>query len=547
MSKARVGSMICPRLEVPSLGELKADRGGLRVEAAADRAVFSAAVSTAFPLATDAARDMLRRGGNAVDAAVAAAWALSVCEPSASGLGGQTVLLIRFPDGRTRVIDGHSYAPAAASLATIDRNQQRRGHTASTIPSTVGTLHHAQNRFGRLPRDVVMEPAIAIAEAGYRLTAMQRRHIGWVAGALRQSAAGDIFLVQGEIPPIDHVLRQPALAGTLRRIATESSQDFYHGAIANMISEDMERHGGLITKADLAERAEPSERDAIWGNYRGHAIATTPEPSGGPQLLLALQILERMAPAGFSNPDSSWQEAIALATSAAYHERERLSELPNHLRQLEPDSTAAESTAGRPLSRTEEHGAEAAGDTTHLSVSDHNGCVVMLTQSIQSVFGAKTAHPALGFVYNNYLSTCPRIAHLHGLMSRCRPRSNAAPTLVLHRDQCSPLLALGSAGSRRILSSILQVISAVIDHAWDIEVAVGAPRVHGLLSSRVWLERPAISDELIARLRARGRHPVIKPALAFAMGAVHALEFPGDGSARAVADPRRDGTAMVLA
>lgn len=531
---------------MPVLGELKIDGGGPRVEAAADRALFSAAVSTAFPLATDAASEMLRRGGNAVDAAVAAAWALSVCEPSASGLGGQTVLLIRFPDGQTRVIDGHSYAPAAASLATIDEAQQQRGRTASTIPSTVATLHRAHKTYGWLPREVVMSPAIAIAEGGYRLTALQRRQTGWVADALRESAAGDIFLLRGETPPIDHVLRQPALASTLRRIAAVTPEDFYCGAIAATISEDMERHGGLITKDDLAERAEPVERAAIWGSYRGHAIATTPEPSGGPQLLLALQVLERIAPAGFAQPDSSWQEAIALASSAAYHERERLSQLPSHCHQLEPERSAAELTVKRPFSRAEEHGAEAAGDTTHLSVSDRHGCVVMLTQSIQSVFGAKIAHPSLGFIYNNYLSTCPRKPHLYGLMSRCRPRSNAAPTLVLRRGQTTPLLALGSAGSRRILSSILLVLSAVIDHDWDISAAVAAPRVHGLLSSRVWLERPAISDELIARLRARGRHPVIKPGLAFAMGAVHALEFPSKGPARAAADPRRDGTAIVL-
>jgi gamma-glutamyltranspeptidase/glutathione hydrolase len=456
------------------------------------------------------------------------------------------VLLIRFPDGRARVTDGHSYAPAAASLATIDEGQQRRGRTASTIPSTVATLHHAHSRYGRLPRDVVMRPAIAIAEGGYRLTALQRRQIAWVAGELRGSAAGDIFLVRGETPPVDHLLCQPALAGTLRRIAAVTPQDFYRGTIADMISEDMERHGGLITKEDLADRGEPPERNAISGTYRGHTITTTPEPSGGPQLLLALQILERIAPEGFAKPDSQWREAVALATSAAYHERERLSQLPIDRYQLEPDRSKADLIAKRPLSRGEEHGAEAAGDTTHLSVSDHHGCVVMLTQSIQSVFGAKIAHPALGFIYNNYLSTCPRKPHLHGLMPRCRPRSNAAPTLVLRRDQPIPLLALGSAGSRRILSSILQVISAVIDHHWDIGAAVAAPRVHGLLSSRVWLERPAVSDDLIARLRARGRHPVIKPALAFAMGAVHALEFPSDAPARAAADPRRDGTAIVL-
>src|SRR5262249_23212724 len=188
------------------------------------------------------------------------------------------------------------------------------------------------------------------------------------------------------------------------------------------------------------------------------------------------------------------------------------------------------------------HGEEP-GDTTHLSVCDRNGMIVLLTQSIQSLFGAKVAHRELGFLYNNYLCTCLRYPHPYALRPRCRPRSNIAPTLVLRRERGGdrPLLALGAAGSRRITSAILQVISGVIDRGLGVSDAVAAPRVHGLVGRKIWIERPAASEGLLARLRALGRDPIVRPPLAYAMGAVQALQFMTDGSVRGAADPRRDG------
>src|SRR5215813_552272 len=153
------------------------------------------AVVTAFPLATEAGLEILRGGGNAMDAAAAAAWALSVCEPSASGLGGQTVLLVHQAGGPTRAIDGHSRAPAAASPDTITAREQRRGHRSCTIPSTPATLDWSQRKYGVLSREQVMAPAIRIATEGYRITRLQHRQTSWVAGHLRATgAAGELFL-----------------------------------------------------------------------------------------------------------------------------------------------------------------------------------------------------------------------------------------------------------------------------------------------------------------------------------------------------------------
>ena len=492
-----------------------------------------AAVATAFPLATEAALEILRAGGNAADAAAAAAWALCVCEPAASGLGGQTLVLLHLADGRTRVIDGHSRAPALASCALISKDQQRHGYRSATVPSTPATLDHFQRRYGTMSRQRVMAPAIRIAEQGYAITPLQHRQLQWVAGRLRNSAAGDLFLRGGDALPAGHVFRQEKLARTLRRLAETGIADFYTGSAARLIVADMQRHGGLISAEDLATCGSPMEREPLSITYRAHRVLSVPPPGGGLDLLLALEILERLAPDARQSSEARWHEAIALTTSAVFREREARPLVPEEvgagaLAELLSDARAtrlADEIAG--VARGPAVAAEEPGDTTHLAVSDTQGNVVMLTQSIQSVFGAKGAHP-------------------YALRGGGRPRSNACPTLVLGRDGDAPFLALGSAGSRRIISSVLQTASAVIDREMDAAAAVATARVHGLLGRKVWIERPAASEALLARLRARDREPVIRGRHSYVMGAVQALHFPTSGQLAAAADPRRDGSAAVF-
>jgi len=509
------------------------------------------AAVTAFPLATAAGLELLRAGGNAIDAAVGAAWALCVCEPSASGLGGQTVMLVHFPDGRTRVIDGHSSAPLRASPDTVGRSQQRRGYRSCTVPSTPATLDWVQRKYGTLSRDRVMAPAIRIAEEGYAITSLQHRQTKWVADALRTSAAAELFLRNDLPPDVGSVFRQPELARTLRKLADVGIEDFYHGEIARRIAADMQANDGLITEEDLRKRGPPAEMDPLVAIYRRHRIMSAPPPGGGFQLLLALNIIAQLTPSGFDASDENWSETIALATSAVFRERERQPHAPGDLGELlckrlarEAERIALDIGGPRRGVPGTNHSAEEPGDTTHLSICDRYGNIVMLTQSIQSLFGAKVAHRELGFLYNNYLCACPRSPHPNGLGPGCRPRSNAAPTLVLRAGR--PLLALGAAGSRRIISAVLQVISGVVDRGRDVAAAVAAPRVHGLLGHKVWIERPAASEILLVGLRALGREPIVKPRLNFAMGAVQALQFMPDGSVTGAADPRRDGTMGVL-
>jgi gamma-glutamyltranspeptidase/glutathione hydrolase len=519
--------------------------------------------ATAFPAASEAASQILRAGGNAIDAAVAAAWALAVCEPSGSGLGGQTTLLTYSPTGEALVIDGHSYAPRAVSKKRLTRAQQKKGYGAATIPSTPATLDFAQQHYGLLSREQVMEPAIRLAHDGYAITKLQRRQLSWCRRVLRESpSTAKLFLKGGRSFKVGEVFRQPELADTLRRLSRHGSDDFYRGEMARAIASDMKEHGGLITQKDLAECTLPVERRPIEVDYRGYRILTAPPPAGGLQVLLALKIMQQLIPDGAADTEG-WYESVAEATQAVFCERDRF---PVHARDLtdslyqwllSPHRVTEIAGSIRSSSGDVPAGpdVEEPGETTHLCVADEQGNVVSLTQSIQSLFGAKVANGRLGFLYNNYLTTCPRRPHPYQLGSHCVPRSNAAPTLVLEASRKSgsekgrgssgfrPVLALGAAGSRRITSAILQVITNVVDRGMSVEQAVALARVHALKSRKLYIERPAATESLLARFAERFGTIKVKPPHSYVMGAVQAVEFRKDGVLVGAADPRRDGTA----
>src|SRR5271166_5541975 len=430
------------------------------------------AAATAFPLATDAALSALQAGGNAVDAAVAAAWTLSVCEPSASGLGGQSTLLIRRSNGTTFIIDGHSYAPSRVSIYTVDERQQRVGHRACAIPSTPATLEYAQRRYGVLTPAAVLGPAIEAAEEGYAITPLQHRQASWFGRQMQVSPGiAKLFLVNGAPPPVGHQLRQPELARTLCRLATEGIGDFYRGEIAQQIVDDMQSNGGLLSANDLANCSLPVEREPLESSYRGLQVFSAPSPGGGRNLLFALKLIERLLPGGIDSADDDiWHEAIALATYCTFRQRDRKATQSYGCVDETADELPSEAEIRRLVKQLHRQGAllqmdgdEGPGDTTHLTVADAEGNVVALTQSIQSVFGAKVAHPELGFAYNNYLWTCPRYSHPNQLAPGSMPRSNAAPTIITEQREgrSNPILAVGAAGSRRIISALLQTISQV--------------------------------------------------------------------------------------
>lgn len=500
-------------------------------------------VVTAFPAASEAGREMLTAGGNAVDAAVAAAWALAVCEPSGSGLGGQTVALIHRAGRPLTLLDGHSRAPAALSRRAVTRAQQRAGYTACTVPTTPAVLAAAQRRYGVLRPDRVLAPAIRLASEGYEITRLQRRQLRWCRDTLAATEAGRRFLgPDGRVPRVGDVMRQPRLAEALERIANEGVEDFYSGTIAAAIVDDMRRNGGLLGAADLAFAEDPAERQPLVTGYGPALIATAPPPGGGVELLIALKVLARLG-ASVGVPPVEWYAHVALATRLAFAERERRPIAPAEWAfsvgpDLVGDERVAELCAGLPGQprAVVGAGAEEPGETTHLCAADDRGCWVSLTQSIQSLFGAKVANERFGFLYNNYLLTCPRRRHAYRLRASGPARSNAAPTIVFD-ERGLPLLAAGAAGSRRIVSALVHVISGVLDRGATLGEAVAMPRVHARLNGAVWAERDAAPDaHALAGLPLERR-----AAHSFSMGAVQAIAALPDATLVGAADPRREG------
>lgn len=510
-------------------------------------------VATAFPDATSAAVTMLNAGGNAVDAAVAAAWALSVCEPSGSGLGGHTTALVRRADGTISIIEGASRVPMAATRTTVPRREQHKGRKAATAPSTPAVLGALSSGFGRFDLPRVIAPAIALAKDGFEWTALQRREARWCWNELSESGAYSILARKcGRLRRAGARMRQPLLARTLRRLASRGIEDFYHGRIASEIVRDMAENGGLIAAEDLAVAGIPLHRQPVSVDYGGCRLFTTAPPAGGVTLLQALKLAEALDESARSEAPQRSICTVLDAVYGAFAFRERWPLRPDEFSKsvrdwMLSDQLIAEmaeklSAAGpRPALET---CAEPSGETTHLCTADAEGNVVMLTQSIQSLFGAKVAHPELGFFYNNYLTTCVRHSGPNELAPGGIPRSNICPTLALDENN-RPRLAIGAAGSRRIVSSVLQVIRRVLKDGQALQAAVDAPRGHALLNSSVWVERPALDDATGSSLEARYARVVGRNPHDYKMGCVQALAWDRDEVASAAADPRRDGRAWT--
>jgi len=514
-------------------------------------------VATATPQATRAARTVLESGGNAIDAAVAAAWASSVCEPSGSGLGGQTTMLIRFPEGRTAVLDGHSFAPRATSRRTVSAEQQKRGYRACTVPSTPAVLGAAVERFGKFDPGRVLEPAIELAREGFAVTPLLRRQIRWCLPHLgRTDHVARTFLQNGRPPAAGFVVRQPALARTLERIALAGVGDFYRGSLAAQIVADVRRHDGLLDAEDLADYAPHSGHEVLAIAHGDYTVMTVPPPAGGLLVLQGLRVLDRLRLSEAIVGSAAWQSSIAEVVRAVFHDRARRPVHPDSWTPALLDLLTGDDYADRMARRARRRMrlpavdvAEAGGETTHLCVADSQGTVVTLTQSIQSLFGAKVANTELGFFYNNYLCTCPRRPHPHAIGSRALPRSNVAPTIAVRRSPrpAGPrLLALGAAGSRRITSAVLQVLCNRIDREMTLSESIDAPRLHAMLNGKVLIESRAAAPSLTRRLGRRFDRIVTRASRSYSMGAVQALELHDDGHWIGAADPRREGTADGL-
>ena len=494
-------------------------------------------VVSAHGEATAAGVEVLRAGGNAVDAAVATGFALAVVFPVAGNLGGGGFLVLREPDGAATSYDYRETAPAAATrdmFLDADGNflpdRSQRGHLASGVPGSVAGLVMAHRRHGRLPLARVMAPAIRLAAQGFALTdedasmfnSGRRIFVSYPStrryfvarDSVRGYREGDRFV-------------QADLARVLRRIAAQGEAGFYRGATADAIVAEMRRGGGLITHADLAAY-RAVERPVVVGRYRGHRVLTMgPPSSGGVALLQLLGSVEPHELRSMGWNSSSTVHLMAEAMRRAYADRAEYLGDPDYARvpiaeltaapyvrarmaSFRPDtvSTSAATTHGNPFAheRTE---------TTHYSVVDRDGRAVSVTTTINGGFGSYVVVDGAGFFLNNEMddfSAKPGVPNMFGLVGNeanaiapgKRMLSSMTPTIV--EDERGRLqMITGTPGGSTIITTVFQTILNVVDFGMDVQQAVDAPRVHHQwLPDVLRFERFALSMDTQMALLRRG-------------------------------------------
>jgi gamma-glutamyltranspeptidase / glutathione hydrolase len=500
---------------------------------------------------------MLERGGNAVDAAVATAFALAVTHPSAGNIGGGGFLLVRRPghDAVTTAIDFRETAPAALTRPGFDRMQLggAKGGAAVGVPGSVAGLLLAHERFGKLPRGDVLAPALTLAQGGFVLGRRQAELLASSYAALAKDATLAKRFGTGKAPRSQGSrIVQPELAAALARIEKDGVAGFYSGPTAEALTR---APGSLITLDDLkAYRAV--ERTPLVSSYRGLAIQTMPPPSaGGVAVTETLGLLEllgaheahgadelhlfleasRRAQAdrrfGVTDPDALDPIALQSQLLRFVSPRALLERAPVERTHATPSAKLAPLYPGAQ---------EESEQTTHLSVVDADGMVVSLTTTLSASFGAKLTAPGTGIVLNNSVASFSRTGPNQPAPGR-RTTSSMAPTLVLDTGQV--VLVLGTPGGDTIPSTIVQVLRHVVDHGYPLDRAVAAPRIHqGFLPDRARFEsRRPLEPALVTALKALG-HDISGSHVA--MGDSNDLLLE-DEQAYGVADPRGGGLAQA--
>lgn len=519
----------------------------------------SGVIATAFPEATRAGVQMLKKGGNAVDAACAAALALGVCEPQSSGLGGQTMLLIG-TNKKVLAIDGSSRAPSLAHVSAIYKDDRRCGYRAATVPSTPATLWYVNHCYGNLPWKTIMKPAIQIAEDGYAITPLQhklqKRELENFDKVPSRSGKR-YFFDSGRPYEPGTLFCQTDLAALLKKLAHKGVEEFYSGDTAKQIDADMRENGGLLRYDDLALVPWPIVRKPLRRNFRSLTVYSMPPPCAGRTLLFTLMMANTINPKHLHSDEMKralllvgiFRKALLERSDRPFDpnfypqvtEKEMLSK--EYVHQCITEITRA-AHLNMPIRETED---EVSGETTHLSVIDKNGTAVSLTQSIEKAYGSKAAAAGCGFLYNNYMIDFEykHVAHPFYLRPNAVPWATVAPTLIYNGNDI--WMAVGSPGSERIFSSITQFLLHVIDEHQPISEAMMAPRLHCSLGGRVSLEADRFPHALIDLFLDKGYRIDKRPSFSFYLGAIHAVLKKQSGSGfQGVAEKRRDGIAGGL-
>jgi gamma-glutamyltranspeptidase / glutathione hydrolase len=531
-------------------------------------------VSSTDRVASEIGAEILRRGGNAFDAAVAVHFALAVVNPEAGNIGGGGFMVAVLPDGRAVSLDFRERAPLAATrdMFLDDAGNVTRaavvGHRAAGVPGSVAGMWEIHLRYGRLAWEQLLEPAINLAEG---IVVHDRLGSSLQAYADRFSqfpGTAAVFLPDGQAPRVGDRFSQPDLRETLLRIARQGRDGFYRGRTADLIVAEMERGGGLITHQDLAEY-EPAWRQTAEVNYRGHRIVSMPpSSSGGPTLGLMLNILEGYDLAAMGFLSAEHVHVYTEAARRAFADRNIYLADPDFVHvpmaeMMSPEYAERRRSEIRPDRATPSADIEPglgpppgeADHTTHYSVVDDGGTAVAITTTINSLYGSRVTVTGAGFLLNNEMddfTSRPGVPNQFGLVQGTanaiepgkRMLSAMTPTIVLDMRR-DPRLVLGSPGGPTIISSVAQVISNVLDFGMTLPEAVAAPRLHHQhLPDVLRYERNGLHREVVTTLEAMGHTVEERPGY---QGDVTAVYVHRDGWLVGVADPRRGGAAVPLA
>lgn len=530
-------------------------------------------VATVHPLASQAAIQAFDRGGNAIDAAIAASLMLSVVDGFNSGIGGGCLAMVRTSNGTTHAIDGREKAPARANPEMFFRNGRpdptlsQMGPLAVGVPGLLAALSRLTEDFGNLSWNAALEGAALVAENGFVIDSNYASRLSGAAPRLKQFEESARILLDATGKPwrAGHRLQQPDLARTLRKVSEQGAEWFYEGEFADLLEKFMADEGGMIVANDLADYNTVA-REPIQAGYRGNQIVGFPPPSsGGIHIAQMLGMLSEFDVAQiFGESESRGRHLLlevmkrAMADRAYWLGDSDFVSVPRGL--LDPAYLKERATTidlGQ-ATEVENHGQPPnanidlfgkGGHTTHLTTADNLGNVVALTQTVNTTFGSKMIAPGTGVVLNNELddfSIAPGVRNAFGLLGSDanliapgkRPLSSMSPTIVMDSKN-QPILSCGAAGGPKIITTVLQVLVRVLDLGETIEQAITAPRAHHQWSPNIAVCEDNIAEDVLEQLVQRG-HQIEKTGSA-AVG--QGLQI-SDGSLTAASDPRVPSSAM---
>ncbi|EAA8842916.1 gamma-glutamyltransferase [Salmonella enterica subsp. enterica] len=521
-------------------------------------------VASVDAMATQVGVDILKQGGNAVDAAVAVGYALAVTHPQAGNLGGGGFMLLRTKDGATTAIDFREMAPAGATRDMFldeqgnpDSKKSLTSPLASGTPGTVAGLSLALEKYGSLPLNSVVRPAIKLAQEGFIVNDALADDLKTYGSEVlpHHENSKAIFWKDGEPLKKGDKLVQQDLANSLTMIAENGPDAFYKGEIARQIAQQMQQNGGLITTDDLAAY-QAVERTPVSGEYRGYQIFSMPPPSsGGIHIIQILNILENfdMKKYGFGSADAI--QIMAEAEKYAYADRSEYLGDPDFVNvpwQALTSKAYAKSIAGqidinkaKPSSeiRPGKLAPYESDQTTHFSVVDNDGNAVAVTYTLNTTFGTGIVAGNTGILLNNQMddfSAKPGVPNVYGLVGgeanavgpKKRPLSSMSPTIVVKDGKT--WLVTGSPGGSRIITTVLQMVVNTIDFGMNVAEATNAPRFHHQwLPDELRVEK-GFSPDTLKLLEQKGQ----KVALKEAMGSTQSIMVGPDGELYGASDPR---------